>query len=392
MDNNKVPKAPRAMLISEKVRVLEDYLLLQDHSKDLNVNNPSLDMRIPIPSSAIGTAPPIVHGAAPSNSSSTSDEGIAIPLDTKFFAHVKSLEREEGEITSSRPPSVASDVARKASPVKIYSLDGGRYPRRSASPESAQHRLPASRTYRNRSPERLVRPLSRGSHSPNHSKRPFSSEDRTSRRSRSPRRRRSTPNPRIPYTFDRPPLILSATHTRRGSEDDTRRGKYTDGEPYPSRDKDNYRSEPPTSRYSEGQKDAFSVRDGIASSDHSASNHDWQRGSTQERASDAESSRPQGPKQSMSTNNINHRKADDQRHTPSGGPTTPSPSSTVGPLPDTTRGDPSPPPQVVKACHHVPGLWMVKSGQSSIEIVTCEFDIDMVAAEKWGIRGPSRYV
>ncbi|KAF8338360.1 hypothetical protein F5887DRAFT_517007 [Amanita rubescens] len=168
MDNNKVPKAPRAMLISEKVRVLEDYLLLQDHNKDLNVNNPNLDMRIPVPSSAIGTAPPSVHETAPSNSSST---GIAIPLETKFFTHAKNLEREEGEITSSRPPSVASDVARKASPVKRYSIDGGGYPRRSASPEPARHRLPVSRTYRNRSPERLVRPSSRRSKSPSHPRR-----------------------------------------------------------------------------------------------------------------------------------------------------------------------------------------------------------------------------
>ncbi len=384
------------MLISEKVRVLEDYLLLQDHNKDLNVNNPDLDMRVPIPSSAIGTAPPIVHEAAPSNSSSTSDEGIAIPLDTRFFTHAKNLDREEGEITSSRPPSVASDVARKASPVKRYSIDGGRYPRRSASPEPARHRLPATRTYRNRSPERLVRPSSRRSRSPSYPRRPNSPDDRTSRPSRSPggpRRRRSSPNPRIPHAFDRPPLIspLSATHRRGGSNDDTRRGKYTDGEPYPSRDKDNYYSESPTSRYPEGQEDAFSVRDGMTSSDRSASNHDRQRGSTQERGSDAESSRPLAPIRSMS---INH-KVDDplERHSPSGGPTTPSPSSTVGPLPDTTaQGDFSPPPQTVKACHSVPGLWMVKSGQSSIEIVSCEFEIDTVTAEKWGIRGPSRYV
>ncbi|KAF8349178.1 hypothetical protein F5887DRAFT_553967 [Amanita rubescens] len=388
MDNNKVPKAPRAMLISEKVRVLEDYLLLQDHNKDLNVNNPNLDMRIPIPSSAIGTAPPSVHEIAPSHSSST---GIAIPLETKFFTHAKNLEREEGEITSSRPPSVASDVARKASPVKKYSIDGGGNPRRSASPEPARHRLPISRTYRNRSPERLVRPSSRRSKSPSHPRRP----SRPSRSPEGPRRRRSSPSPRIPHAFDRPPLIspLSATHRRRGSDDDTRRGKYTDGEPYPSRDNDNNHSESPTSRCPEGQKDAFSARDGMTSSDHSASNHDWQRGSTQERGSDAESSRPQAPIRSMSTNNINH-KVDDQhkRHSPSGGPI-PSPSSTVGPLPDTTTiGDFSPPPQIAKACHNVPGLWMVKSGQSRIEIVSCEFEIDTVAAEKWGIRGPSRYV
>lgn len=343
MDNSKVPRAPCATLMSEKVRMQE--------------------------SPAIGITP------AQTNLSSTpSDEGIAIPLDSNFFTHAEGMEREEGEIASSKPCSVSSDIPRWTSPPKRYSIDGGKRPRRSPSPEPARHRLPPSRAYLNRSPERLARLPSRRSQSPSTSRRPISLEYMPGRRTPSPegpRRRRSTPGTK---TFEPAPprSPRSAMPKRRGSDYDTRRrrSKDSDGESYLSRE--SYK-ESLASPYSEGHRDAF-----IA---HDVSNHNRGRGSTRERDS-VESSHTQ---QSKPSNNYKSRSL-------SGVPTTPSPSSIPGPLPDAAKPDSASSSQLVKPCHNVPGLWMVKSGRRSIEIVTCEFEIDKIAADRWGIRSSSRYV
>ena len=366
MDNNEIPKAPRAMLMSEKVRMPEDHQLPQDHNKDSNVN-----LQIPIHSPAIGGTPAIVHEAAPTNCSSTPvGEGIAIPMDSKFLSPAKGMEREEGEI-SSRPSSATSDVARRMSPPKRYSLDGGKRPRRSSSPEPVRHRLSPSRTYRNRSPEcsvrspeRFVRPSSRRSQSPSHPRRPISPEYMTS--PPSPRQRRSYPSPRIPHAFE-PALPISprsATHKRRGSGYDRRRSRDSDGQPHLSRRRDSYNKELLTSPYPEGHKDAFTARSDSVDSSHT------QQSKT-------------------SINSTNHKTGD--HHRSLSGPT-PSPSSIPRLLPDAANFNLDCSPQVVKPCHNVPGPWMVKSGRKSVEIVTCEFEIDNIAADRWGIRGSSRYV
>lgn len=341
MDNSMIPKAPCAMSMSEKGGTLE--------------------------SPAVGITPAITHEAA--FSSIPSDEGIAIPFNSKFFAHSQGMEREEGEIPSSKPSSVTSDVPRWMAPPKRYSFDGGKRPRRSSSPESARHRLPSSRTYLNRSPESLIQPSSRRSQSPSHSRRPTSG--RRTHSPEGPRRRRSTPGAK---TFEPAPprSPRSATQKRRRSDYDTRRRKDSGGESYLPRE--TYK-ESLASPYSEGHKDAFFTRD--------VSNHSRGRGSTREHS--VESSHTQQSKPSI---NSNDHKTDHHRSL-SRVPTTPSPSSISRPLPDADSASSS---QLVKPCHNVPGLWMVKSGRNSIEIVTCEFEIDKIAADRWGIRGSSRYV
>ena len=329
------------MLISEKVRILESPLV-----------------------------PAIAHSTAQANSSSTpSDEGIAIPFHPQFFPHAKGMEREEGEITSSKPSSVTSDVPHWPSPPKRYSIDGGKRPRRSPTPEPARHRQPSSRTYLHRSPECLVRPLSGRSQSPSHPRRPISPEYMTGRRTHSPegpRRRRSTPGAKIPQTFEPAPprSPRSAMHKRRGSDYDARRSNDS-GESYVSRE--NYKE----STYPEGHKDAFMARD--------VSNHNRGRESTGER--DSVESLHTKP----SINSNDHKT--DHRRSFSGGLTTPSPSSASRPLSDAASSS-----QLVKPCHNVPGLWMVKSGRKNIEIVTCEFEIDKITADRWGVRGSSTYV
>ncbi|KIL67682.1 hypothetical protein M378DRAFT_272489 [Amanita muscaria Koide BX008] len=246
-DRNNVPKAPRAMLISERVRLLE-VLLLKDQ-KNLNgaeSHNPTPPGHTSLPAALIPSPfPSTLNPASIDNNHQTNTTGpvsarpataeIAIPLDPQFLAAFKSTEREEGEIRSSSitpaPNKGSSDDSMKAN----RATDESGRPRRSSSVERPRHRLPSSRTYRcsrspesrrrRRSPSRRTPPRSsRRSPSPSYTKRTYSPDRRYNRRSPSPRAdRRYRRAPPSPTTRPRRPSEskpVPSTSRRRSSEYD----------------------------------------------------------------------------------------------------------------------------------------------------------------------------
>ncbi|KAK2460307.1 hypothetical protein APHAL10511_007696 [Amanita phalloides] len=396
MNEKKIPKAPRAMLMRGAVRA-GDALRKQDRT---NTKNPRLNLRIPI-TIPLPTTPANSQAAAlPIPSSAPAGEGTAVPLDSK--------EPEEGEIMGSSPSSrTPSHAVRQTSPLKSCYTYGRKY---SISPEPAPHRLPTSRTYRSRSPsEGSYRHTSRSSRSPQllrYSQSPIHTRRQSSfpddlrgpssppRRVRKRSRSRAIPRPSEPTS---PVSLRSATHERRGSNYDTRLGK---NEPHSWKDN----GYPDKSLTSEEKDHARSVNGGVTPLDHHTSDRERRRSSTQSREFDAGSTRPKVPTRSISLSNSKPNHQVDiialDRTTPPDGiqnnvfdtKLTASPLSMMTPLPGTAECGLSPHDQVQvgKPCHEVPGLWMIKAGGSSVEIVTCEFEIDKVTADRWGI-GSSRH-
>ena len=474
----RIPTAPRAMLNSERVRLLENLVRLREQSQALSTpesqnltpvipHNPVIQIPIPLPATIPSTPANInshpmnspIPGPTPANAPMG---GIAIPMDPKFFSPITLREREEGEVSSSSatPKRLSSDCTRGKQ--AVYSPDERDHKRRSSSPEPVRHRLPSSRTYCNpRSPEGARRPSpprnssksSRLSRSPRRIKRPYSPDRRRSRPSPSPEaahrcsRRASSPNIWPPRPFE-PKSPHPSPHRRRASEYDPRATKSRNNEPFrantfpdfsnihgnnhiPFKDLNSQELNP--------KDNAPAASEEAPSLDHRRSDHERRQAVAQGQEATAES--PQAPTMLMSpatTTDSTRGIGEPAQHellrptpqksptppelplttkrTPSppqfqakltGGPPghipspTPSPVSRFKGLPEDVPMQelapsippsiPAPSVQEVKLCHNVPGLWMVKAGLATVEILTCEFEIDEIAADRWGIRGSSRY-
>lgn len=448
-DMNNVPKAPRAMLISERVRLLE-VLLLKDQKKTLNgaesqnPTPPGLHTSLPaalIPSPFPSTPNPAsildnnhqTNTTAPVSARPATAE-IGIPLDPQFLAAFKSTEQEEGEIRSSSitpaPTKGSSDDSMRAN----RATDESGRPRRSSSAERPRHRLPSSRTYRcsrspesrrrRRSPSRRTPPRSsRRSPSPSYTKRTYSPDRRYNRRSPSPRAdrryRRAPPSPtrRPPRPSESKPV--PSTSRRRSSEYDASLSKPRRYEPTRANTLPELGSPNGTrkTRHPQRPDHERNISVETTSLDYGRPNHERRNG--EEKESDAHS--PRGlPNQSMSPSikDASHRfegrdgggvrvctptedivmkeRSPTTTSDVSMGERTPTLSqpaqeqeSMEGPSLPKPPGSPM---HISKMpCHSIPGLWMVTSGLETVEILSCEFEIDKIIAERWGVRRSSRH-
>ena len=374
MNDTKISKGPRAM------RILEEFLHKTPNGTN-NLQDSIPNLQVSIPLSTVPPTPASSRGETiPSTPSSAIPPG---GVDSKFLKPTKIIEREEGEILSSRTSSATPPNGRKASPLGRYSTD-----RTPPSPEPVRHRLPISRSYLPPSPHyhisrsSLSPELSRGSHSPIHTRRPLSPDHRANLPSSShawKHRRRSSSSSRS-YHPSRSPISPRFPPQRRASEHDAPPDK-SDNER-----RGNGLCDTDKSRFPDWQKHTRNVSVNTTSSDHRTHSHEPRRGSMQDWRSDSGSS----SMQRVSTHSIsstNNSRADSVF--PESGQDWTG-SNVVEHVPSTPKSV-ADAELLVKPCHNVPGLWMVKFGADGVEIVTCEFEIDEIAADRWGIRDASRY-
>ena len=137
----RIPKAPRAMLLSERVRLLEDLVCLKEQNQAAepppHASTPVIQIPIPLPATVPSTSaglnghPTNPPGPAPPTPSNATTGAIAIPMDPEFFSAV-----------------TVSSSSTTPSPMKRLSFDSNRgrqtnhttaekdHKRRSASPKS----------------------------------------------------------------------------------------------------------------------------------------------------------------------------------------------------------------------------------------------------------------
>ncbi|KAF8631366.1 hypothetical protein AX15_002423 [Amanita polypyramis BW_CC] len=402
MHDSKMPKASQAMLMSQRVHMLEG-LLLQDQSRTPtgtnNLQNSNSSLQIPIPLSTLpsstlassshdGTVPFAPPHTVPSGA------GVAVPLDSKFLKPTRGVNREEGEIMSSKTSSVTPPNGRNAPPFKKD--------RSSPSPEPVYHGSPTSRTYRMPlssdkhrwppSPHHHTSRTSpppeplRRSYSPGYTGRPLS-PNRSANRPSSPgwKRQRASSRPHHPYPYEpRPPISSRFPRQRRASEQYTRPQKPSDDGPFSWRGRENRPTDTENKHQlhsPDGKKQMRSTSGNTTSSDHRTPSYERRRGSTQDWKLDTRSSSVRRAS-THSMSSTNSRRADSAFRSPDVAERIFSLSKPE------SIANAEPPP---KPCHNVPGLWMIKTGARTVEIVTCEFEIDKIAADRWGIRGPSRH-
>ncbi|KAF8627069.1 hypothetical protein AX17_006408 [Amanita inopinata Kibby_2008] len=392
---DKVPKAPRAMITSERVRLLEGFIRHHDDKKRPPAVNEQRRLMqthslVTIsPGSSLNQSLPYVPLTTPST------EGITIPLDPQFLTHhTKGTEPEEGEIISSRenrassfPSPLQVDTDSLGPRESLEMAAGDRKRRQSPIPEPLPHRLPPSRTYRrSQSPTGLPRrppspryrhsrssrspDSTRHSHTTNYTKRLSSPRRRST--SRSPRssesRHRYDRKPPSPATQSRPSEQKSPSPPRSRAAQPRRNSEFDSNSP-------TYQNEP-SSRTLASLRGGRSCHDldNKLNASHKAHHHHAQDKHVTVGGANGD------------TVSSDHHKSNHDRRRRSLSPS----NGRKGHYMPQHRASVA--VNATKPCHNVPGLWMAKRGLANIEILTCEFEIDQEAADRWSVRGSSRQV